>query len=147
MKIILKAKVKGIGNPGDVKDVSDGYARNYLLPKGLAIIADDAALRTLNQQLQSASKKDQRELTLSQGLKTKIENTPVSYKVKAGEGGRLFGSVTNQDIANHLAQQGIKIDRRKIHMDEPIRQLGSYELEIRLHPDVTATLSLTVEGE
>lgn len=147
MKVILKAKVKGVGNAGEVKDVSDGYARNFLLPKGLAVIADANALKSLEQQLQQADKRDERELTRSQNLKEKIENLKLSYKVKAGEGGRLFGSVTSKDIADEMARMGVKVDRRKIMLEEPIRQLGSYELEIRLHPQVTANLTLAVETD
>lgn len=147
MKVILKAKVKGVGNAGEVKDVSDGYARNFLLPKGLAVTADANALKSLEQQLQQADKRDERELTRSQNLKEKIENLKLNYKVKAGEGGRLFGSVTSKDIADEMARMGVKVDRRKIMLEEPIRQLGSYELEIRLHPQVTANLTLAVETD
>jgi large subunit ribosomal protein L9 len=147
MKVILKAKVKGVGNAGEVKDVSDGYARNFLLPKGLAVTADANALKSLEQQLQQADKRDERELTRSQNLKEKIENLKLSYKVKAGEGGRLFGAVTSKDIADEMARMGVKVDRRKIMLEEPIRQLGSYELEIRLHPQVTANLTLAVETD
>lgn len=144
MKVILKAKVKGVGNAGEVKDVSDGYARNYLLPRGLAVIADANALKTLGQQQQLADKRDERELASSQTLKEKIENLSLNYQVKAGEGGRLFGSVTSKDIADEMARMGIKVDRRKVMLAEPIRQLGNYEIEIRLHPQVTAFLKLDV---
>jgi large subunit ribosomal protein L9 len=145
MKLILKAKVKGVGNPGDVKEVSDGYARNFLLVKGLAVVADANSLKKLEQQKQSADKRDERELASSQGLKEKIENLKLTYKVKAGEGGRLFGSVTSKDIADEMSRVGVKVDRRKILLEEPIRQLGKYQLEIRLHPQVTATLTLEVD--
>lgn len=145
MKVILKAKVKGVGNPGDVKEVADGYARNFLLPKGLAEIADASSLKKLEQQKKSADKREERELANSQSLKEKIEDLKLTYKVKAGEGGRLFGSVTSKDIADELSRIGIKVDRRKIILTEPIRQLGSYQLEIRLHPQVTANLNFEVE--
>lgn len=144
MKVILKAKVKGVGNAGEVKDVSDGYARNYLLPRGLAVIADANALKALEQQQQLAEKRDERELAGSQILKEKIEKLNLNYQVKAGEGGRLFGSVTGKDIADEMARMGIKVDRRKIMLAEPIRQLGNYEIEIRLHPQVTAILKLSI---
>lgn len=144
MKVILKAKVKGVGNAGEVKDVSDGYARNYLLPRGLAVIADANALKALEQQQQLADKRDERELAGSQILKEKIEKLNLNYQVKAGEGGRLFGSVTGKDIADEMARMGIKVDRRKIMLAEPIRQLGNYEIEIRLHPQVTAILKLSI---
>jgi len=144
VKVILKAKVKGVGNAGEVKDVSDGYARNYLLPRGLAVIADANALKALEQQQQLAEKRDERELAGSQILKEKIEKLNLNYQVKAGEGGRLFGSVTGKDIADEMARMGIKVDRRKIMLAEPIRQLGNYEIEIRLHPQVTAILKLSI---
>ena len=144
MQVILKAKVKGVGNAGEVKDVSDGYARNYLLPRGLAVIADANALKALEQQQQLAEKRDERELAGSQNLKEKIEKLNLNYQVKAGEGGRLFGSVTGKDIADEMARMGIKVDRRKIMLEEPIRQLGNYEIEIRLHPQVTAILKLSI---
>ncbi len=146
MKVILKAKVKGVGNAGEVKDVSDGYARNFLLPRGLAVSADANALKSLEQQQQMADKRDEREFTHNQNLKEKIENLKLDYKVKAGEGGRLFGSVTSKDIADEMARMGVKVDRRKVMLEEPIRQLGNYEIEIRLHPQVTACLTLSVEA-
>lgn len=144
MKVILKEKVKGVGNAGEVKDVSDGYARNFLLPKKLAVVADAAALKKLAQRQESASKKDARELSSSNEIKKQVEATLLKYTAKAGEGGRLFGSVTSKDIADQLAREGIRVDRRKILLDEPIRQLGDFELEIRLHPQVTAKLRLSV---
>lgn len=146
MKVILKAKIKGVGEIGDVKEVSAGYARNYLLPKGLAIEANADALKSLQQQQQQADRKDERALQRGQELKEKIDNLTVVYKVKAGEGGRLFGSVTSKDIAAELARLGVKVDRRKIVLDEPIRQLGNYKLEIRIHPQVVAGLAVSVES-
>mgnify|MGYP000920883059 CR=1 FL=1 len=146
MKVILKEKVKGVGNPGQIKEVSDGYARNYLLPRGLAVAADSASLKSLEKQQEQSSKKDERELAKFTALKGKIESLNLRHLVKAGEGGRLFGSVTSKDIADEMAKMGVKVDRRKIILAEPIRQLGRYELEIRLHPQVTANLSLAVEA-
>jgi large subunit ribosomal protein L9 len=147
MKVILKEKIKGIGNAGEVKDVSDGYARNFLLPRNLAVVADAAAIKKLAQQQESASKKDARELNRSKEVQQQVEATMLKYTAKAGEGGRLFGSVTSKDIAEQLAREGIRVDRRKILLDEPIRQLGEFELEIRLHPQVTAILRLNVVAD
>lgn len=147
MKVILKQNVKGVGKAGEVKDVSDGYARNFLLPRNLAVIADAGALKKLAQEQESASKREARELSRSKEIQKQIEEMQLRYTAKAGEGGRLFGSVTSKDIADQLARQGVKVDRRKIHLDEPIRQLGEFELEIRLHPEVTAKLRLTVEAD
>ncbi|HOB34763.1 MAG: 50S ribosomal protein L9 [Firmicutes bacterium] len=147
MRVILKAKVKGLGVPGDVKEVSDGYARNFLLPKGLAVVADAAALRKLEQQRQSQSKKEMQELEHCRQLKEQIEAEELKYIAKAGEGGRLFGSVTSNDVAAELARKGIRVDRRKIVLPEPIKSLGKFNVEIRLHSQVTANLTLIVATE
>ncbi|MGI6365701.1 MAG: 50S ribosomal protein L9 [Bacillota bacterium] len=147
MKVILKQNIKGVGNAGEVKEVSDGYARNYLFPRNLAVIADAGALKKLAQERETASRKDARELSRSREIQKQIEELQLTYIAKAGEGGRLFGSVTSKDIADQLARQGIKVDRRKILLDEPIRQLGDFELEIRLHPQVTAKLRLKVAAD
>jgi len=147
VRVILKAKVKGLGVPGDVKEVSDGYARNFLLPKGLAVVADAAALRKLEQQRQSQSKKEMQELEHCRQLKEQIEAEELKYIAKAGEGGRLFGSVTSNDVAAELARKGIRVDRRKIVLHEPIKSLGKFNVEIRLHSQVTANLTLIVATE
>lgn len=144
MRVILKQQVKGVGSAGDVKDVSDGYARNFLLPRGLAVEADETAIKTLDQKRRSAEKKEARELAEAKELQAKIQAMELDYAVNAGEGGRLFGSVTNKDIADQLARSGLKIDRRKLMLEEPIRQLGEYQVEIRLHPEVTAKLKIKV---
>lgn len=144
MRVILKQQVKGVGSAGDVKDVSDGYARNFLLPRGLAVEADETAIKTLDQKRRSAEKKEARELAEAKELQAKIQAIELDYAVNAGEGGRLFGSVTNKDIADQLARSGLKIDRRKLMLEEPIRQLGEYQVEIRLHPEVTAKLKIKV---
>lgn len=147
MKVILKDNIKGIGNAGDVKDVSDGYARNYLVPRGLAVIADAGALRKLEQERKFAEKRNAQELAQSKQIQEKIEAIDLKYTAKAGEEGRLFGSVTSKDIADQLAREGVKVDRRKILLAEPIRQLGKFQLEIRLHPQVIAKLSLSVVAD
>lgn len=147
MKVILKAKVKGVGEAGDVKEVSAGYARNYLLPKGLAIVADARALKALHQQQQHADKKDEQELAGALKLKQEIESLNLDYSVKAGEGGRLFGSVTSKDIASEMARMGVDVDRRKIILEEPLRELGDYELEIRLQPEVVAKLVVHIKAD
>lgn len=142
MKVILKTNVKGIGKAGEIKNVADGYARNFLLPKGYAVEADQKALQEIEQKKTAAKNKEDRELAESLRLKEKIEATTLDIKVNAGEGGRLFGSVTGKDIAEQLARQGIMVDRRKVHLDEPYRSVGEYQLEIRLHAKTTATLKV-----
>jgi len=98
------------------------------------------------QQKESAERKGAKELASSETLRTKIEDLTLEYTANAGEGGRLFGSVTGKDIADQLARMGIKVDRRKIQMEEPIRQLGEYQIDIRLHPQVTAKLQVKIKG-
>lgn len=144
MRVILKQQVKGVGSAGDVKDVSDGYARNFLLPRGLAVEADETAIRTLEQKRRSTEKKEARELAEAKELQAIIQAKSLDYAVNAGEGGRLFGSVTSKDIADQLARTGVRVDRRKLMLEEPIRQLGEYQVEIRLHPEVTAKLKIKV---
>lgn len=146
LKVILKQKVKGVGEAGEVKQVSDGYARNFLLPKGLAVIADANALKDLKQKQESTLKKDAKELAEAKGLQSRIEATKLELKANAGEGGRLFGSVTSKDVGDELARVGIKVDRRKIQLDEPIRQLGEYAIDIKLHPQVSAQLKVVVKA-
>jgi len=144
MKVILKKKVKGTGEAGEVKEVSDGYARNFLLPRGLAVEADAKAMMKLKQKQQSDAARQAKELAESEELKKKIEAESLKVSAKAGEGGRLFGSVTNKDLGSNLARKGIKVDRRKIQLPDPIRELGEYQVEVRLHPQVTAVLKVEV---
>ncbi len=147
MKVILKTDVKGLGTAGEVKDVSPGYARNFLLPRGLAISADSGNIETLKRQQQAEEKRRNKELEEMRNLKEQIEQTPLVIAANAGEGGRLFGSITTKDIGERLARNGIKIDRRKILLSEPVRQLGEHQITIRLHPQVDATLALEVKAE
>lgn len=146
MKVIMRQSVKGVGNAGEIKNVSDGYARNFLLPRGLAVEADVAAVRSLEEQRKSSEKKEARELADAKTLQVEIEGFTLNYAVNAGEGGRLFGSVTSKDLADQLARAGIKVDRRKIVLDEPIRQLGEYCVDIRLHSQVVAKLKVVVSA-
>ncbi len=147
MKVILKDDIKGLGSAGEVKDVSPGYARNFLLPRGLAIAADSGNIETLKKQQQAEQKRRQKEREEAEKLKEKIEQAPLTIVANAGEGGRLFGSITSKDIGESLARTGIKIDRRKIMLSEPVRQLGEHQIVIRLQPQVDATLVLEVKAE
>ncbi len=147
MKVILKSDIKGLGSAGEVKDVSPGYARNFLLPRGLAIAADSGNIETLKKQQQAEQKRRQKEQEEAEKLKEKIEQAPLTIVANAGEGGRLFGSITSKDIGEGLARMGIKIDRRKIMLSEPLRQLGEHQIVIRLQPQVDATLVLEVKAE
>ena len=148
MKVILQEKIKGLGNPGDIKEVADGYARNYLLPRGLAV---EASAENLNQAKQQHAKKQrqaERELRDAEALKAKLDGKEVRLAVRSGEGGKLFGSVTSQDVAEAIAAQlGISLDKRKIVLEEPLKSLGRYSVNVKLHPQVQAQVHVAVAAE
>ncbi|SFE82567.1 LSU ribosomal protein L9P [Paenibacillus algorifonticola] len=146
MKVIFLTDVKGQGKKGEVKDVSEGYVRNFLLPKGLAKPASDGNLKTLEVQNASEQKRKAQEKEDAKTLAKKMEEMTIVLKTKAGEGGRLFGAITSKQIAEQLAAQGVKVDKRKIELEEPIRTLGMTEVLVKLHPEVKAKLRVqTVE--
>lgn len=144
MKVIFLKDVKGKGKEGEVKNVAEGYARNYLLPKGLAQEATKANLKALEQKRQQEKKRAQEEKEKALELKQKIEKTTVEIAAKAGDGGRLFGSVTSKQIADQLKKQGIRVDKRKIDLPEPIRSLGYTDVPVEVHPEVTANIKVHV---
>ena len=148
MKVILLEDVKKLGKKGDLVDVSDGYARNFLFPRNLAKEATEGSLKQLKQVKDAIAKKKQKELEQAKELAKVLSNTTVTLKVKAGEQGKLFGSVTSKDISEALKKQyNIEVDRRKIELQEPIKSLGSYKVDIKLAPEVDAKLSVKiVEG-
>mgnify|MGYP000971246302 FL=1 len=148
MKVILLEDVKKLGKKGDLVDVSDGYARNFLFPRNLAKEATEGSLKQLKQEKDALAKKKQKELEQAKELAKVLSNTTVTLKVKAGEQGKLFGSVTSKDISEALKKQyNIEVDRRKIELQEPIKSLGSYKVDIKLAPEVDAKLSVKiVEG-
>ena len=147
MKVIFLKDVKGQGKKGDVKEVSEGYVRNFLLPKGLAKIASDGNLKTLEVQNASEQKRKEKEKEDAKTLAARIEELTVVVKAKAGEGGRLFGAVTSKQIAEALEATGIKIDKRKIELDEPIRALGFTNVPVKLHPEVKAKMKVQTAEE
>lgn len=145
MKVILLKDVKGLGKKGEVVDASDGYARNFLLPRELAVEATDGKLKTLKEQKKSKNLKKEQELDKAKELAKKLEKSPIEIKAKAGEGGRLFGSVTSKDLAEELQRKhNIKVDRRKIVLPEPIRELGTKHVEIRVYPGVVGKLQVNI---
>lgn len=145
MKVILQQDVKGHGKKGQLIDVSDGFARNFLLPRGLAVKASAANINVLKTQQAAKAHHLETERQKAEALSEKLSSISLRISVKAGEGGRLFGSVTAKEIAQELkARHGIDIDKRKIVLDAPIKAYGSYEVPIRLYPEITAKLSLTV---
>ena len=147
MKVILLKDVKNLGKKNDVIEVAEGYARNYLIPRGLAAEASAGNLKQREQELATQSRKRQREEEQAQAIAQKLAGLRLQIKVKAGEGGRLFGSVTSADLAKELERHGIAVDKRRIELEEPIKQVGSYEIPVKLYPGVQATLAVTVVGE
>ena len=144
MKIILLDDVAKVGRRGEVRDVSDGYARNFLIPKKLAMTATSGNLKNLDVIKKNQDAKAARIKTDAEGLKARIEALTYEEKRQAGEEGKLFGSVTSQDIAAFLDQHQLGIERRRISLDEPIKTLGEHTVAIRLHADVAAQLRVNV---
>jgi len=147
MKVIFLQDVKGQGKKGEVKEVSEGYARNFLIPRGLAKEASQGNLKTLEVQKQAEERRKQREKQEAEELGKRLDQMTVVIRAKAGEGGRLFGAITSKQVAEALAKEGIEIDKRKIELDEPIRSLGVTKVPIKLHPQVRATLNVQVAEE
>ncbi len=144
MMVILQHDVPNLGRVGDVVKVRDGYARNFLVPRGMAVIADERNVRRLEHQKRQAAAKASRILAEAQAAADRISQTAVSIKVQAGEDGRLFGAVTNRDIAEALAAEGVDIDRKAIDLAEPIKQMGVFSVPIHLAPDVDANVKVYV---
>ena len=146
MKVILLKDVKGTGKKNEVKEVSDGYARNYLLPKKLAVPADNTNMKELNEKNKSKELKAQKEYEAAVELGDKMKEMNIEIYSKAGEGGRLFGSITAKEIAEQLKKQkGITVDKRKVLLNEPIRVLGSRFVDIKIHQKVTTRLRVDVK--
>jgi large subunit ribosomal protein L9 len=148
MKVIFLKDVKGKGKKGEVKNVADGYAQNYLFKQGLAIEATEANLKSLEAKKRKEKQLAEKELEEAKKLKETIEKLTVEMTAKAGEGGRLFGSITAKQIAEQLAKtHQIKIDKRKIELEDAIRSLGYTKVPVKLHSEVTATLTVHVKEE
>ncbi|OIJ17019.1 50S ribosomal protein L9 [Anaerobacillus alkalilacustris] len=147
MKVIFLQDVKGKGKKGEIKNVSEGYARNYLLPNKLASEATSGNLKTLEVKKQGEEKRAEEKLNEAKAYKDELEKLTVEIKAKSGEGGRLFGAVTSKQIADTLGKMKKKVDKRKIELDEPIRALGYTNVPVKLHPEVTATIKVhVIEG-
>ncbi|MDQ4077108.1 MAG: 50S ribosomal protein L9 [Chloroflexota bacterium] len=150
MKVLLTADVVKLGRIGDVVDVKPGYARNYLIPQGFATLATEGALKQAENLKRTAEKHRARELADAQAFANVIKSLVLRFERKVGERGRLYGSVTSADIAERIEaviEAEEEIEKRKILLHEPIRQLGNYEVEIRIHPDVPAFVQVEVVGE
>lgn len=144
MKVILQDKVEHVGNTGDIVKVRDGFGRNYLLPRGLAVVADEGNIKNLEHQKRVVAARAAKMLKEAQELSAKVTANAINIKMEAGEDNKLFGAVTNRDIAEALARDGFTVDRKAIHIDEPIKQLGMRVVKVRLHPEVEANLTVYV---
>ncbi|HET6935891.1 MAG TPA: 50S ribosomal protein L9 [Candidatus Angelobacter sp.] len=147
MEVILKEDVAKLGHRGDVVKVAEGYGRNYLLPRKLAIEATTANKAVIEQMKQSAVRRSAVEKADSEALAKQLDGVSLTFRRKAGEKDHLFGSVTSSDIAEALEQKGFNIDRRKIQLNDPLKNLGEFEVPIRLHRDVTSRVKVVVEKE
>ena len=146
MKIILQKSVERLGDPGDVAEVADGYARNYLIPRGLAVKAEKGTVRHAESLKRAHAVRTSAQKGDFESLAARIIQTPVVVTARAGEEGKLFGSVTPADIAEALsAQAGVPIDRRNVHLDEPIRSIGMHEVTVHLHPEVDPVITVEVQ--
>lgn len=146
MIVILNKDVKGTGKAGDVVKVSDGFARNMLLKRGLATEATEGNIRNLEKQKKIAADKKAAEKAAAEELANKLKDITVDVTTKAGEGGRLFGSITSMDIADALKKQySINIDKKKIVLEAPIKQVGTYELVVKLYPEVQGKLKVNIQ--
>ena len=147
MEVILKEDVPKLGSRGDVVKVAEGYGRNFLLPKKLAIEATQANKAVIVQMKEAAVRRHQKDKADAEKLASQLNEVTVTLKRRSGEHDQLFGSVTSSDVASQLEHKGFNIDRRKISLDEPIKTLGEHKVAIRLFKDVTAHVNVTVEKE
>jgi large subunit ribosomal protein L9 len=144
MKVILQENVDGVGHLGDLLDVSDGYARNYLFPRGKALEANPRNVKALEHAKRVTAEKAKKEKMEVEDYAKKVSAVSLTMTVQAGKDDKLFGSVTAKDIAEALAEKGFTVDRRKIQLAQPIKELGTFAIPIKLHHEVTATVSVTV---
>ncbi len=145
MKVILQKDLKNLGKAGDIVDVAEGYGRNYLLPRGLAVEATEGNIRTVKIEKQAKKQKKAREFEEAQVIAGRINGQKLQISTKVGEGGKLFGSITSQEISQRLKKQyKVEIDKRKINLLEPIKSLGKYPITIRIHPEVKAEIIVDV---
>lgn len=148
MKVILKENVKGLGTKGTMVEVAEGYARNFLLPRELAVSATDSLVRDLKHQQEVEKGKKDRMQREAQNLADRIQGLEVSVPMRVGEGGKLFGSVTTREIAEALKSgHGVSLDRKQIELKEPIKALGTYQISVRLIPGITAAFNLLVVAD
>ena len=147
MKIILTAVVDNLGRPGEVVNVASGYARNYLIPRDLALLATPGNMKVVAQRKRRFDETELKQREAAEALAQKLAQISITIKKKAGDKGVLYGAVTNSEIAAELKSAGVDLDKRRIGVETPIKEIGEYDLPIRIHSDVTGVLKLHVEGE
>ena len=147
MKVILKTDVKDLGQTGEVVNVKDGFARNYLMPRGLAAEANIRNIKSFEHEKKKIVSLAKKVKTGAEGLAERISAVTLTIRAKAGEEEKLFGSVTTADIAEALKAQGIEVDKKKIHLEEPIKRLGEFKVGVKLHTDVLAEFTIQVVAE
>jgi large subunit ribosomal protein L9 len=147
MEVILRQDIENLGSRGEIVNVAPGYARNFLLPKRLAMAATDANRKIIEQERQAHVRREAKLKTESEDLAKLLQGVTVTITQKAGENAQLFGSVTAKDIAEALEKRNFSVDRRKVHLEEPIKQLGQYRVPIRLHREVTTEIGVHVLKE
>lgn len=148
MKVLFVKEVQGTAKAGDVKDVSPGYARNFLLPKRIAVVADDRMVEQIKQKEEAVRRRAEKALSEARETAARLKKLTVTIYAKTGEAGRLFGSVTNADIATQLKREaGVDVDKRKIEVDPPIKSLGPHEVTVQLHTEVSETLRVVVAAQ
>lgn len=146
MEVILRDEVYNLGKPGEVVKVRDGYARNYLLPRQLAVVADPKNLRMLEHERRQINSKQSRLKQAAEAVAKQLQALSFVFTREVGEEGKLFGSVTAHDIGELIQQQGVTLDRRKVRLQEPIKAIGEYPFEVRLHAEVHVPLTVRVEA-
>ena len=144
MKVILQENIEGLGYLGDVLNVANGYARNYLLPRKKAVVADERQEKMFEHLKRQAEKKAKEELTALGDFAKKLSGVSLSFEVQTGKDDKLFGSITTKDIAEQLIGQGFEVDRRKIQLSHPIKELGTFSVPVKLHREIVSKVSVTV---
>lgn len=147
MKVILKEEVKSLGRMGDIVKVSPGYARNFLIPKGYAVEADTKNIKAMEHEKRVIQERARKLQEAAKGVSERLSEVTLAFTAKAGEEEKLFGSITAMDIADALKEKGFEIDKKKVSLEEPIKRLGSYAVDVKLGHDVTASVKVEVTAE
>ncbi len=148
MKVVLRRDVKGLGKANEIKNVAEGYARNYLIPRGLAVIATEDTLRAAQREQQAQARKAERGRARAEQIAAQLQETPLHFTVKAGDSGRLYGSITSKDIADAISKRiEVSVEKRQLMLDQPIRELGVHLVDLRLDEGVKGQVRVVVEAE